>query len=118
MTKKFSPLLVPVNSSSIFCCLSSDGLMDGMDNVWMDAMADRTDDLWTLGIFAGILCRWFTTFFSHNYWGNLMGFQLMVMEPDGLTDKCNDVQMERKFPRIWTFEKFSPAILMGTFTMN
>ena len=38
--------------------------------------------------------------------------------PDGSTDKSDDVWMERNFPRIWTFQKFHTAILLGNFTMN
>ena len=37
---------------------------------------------------------------------------------DGLTDKSNDVQMERNFPRIGTFGKFHTGILISIFAMN
>ena len=37
---------------------------------------------------------------------------------DGLIDKSNDVQMERNFPRIGTFEKFHTGILISILTMN
>ena len=37
---------------------------------------------------------------------------------DGLTDESDDVQMEGKFSRTWTFRNFGPGILMGIFTMN
>ena len=40
------------------------------------------------------------------------------VQPDGSTDESNDVWMERKFPEIWTFGKFHPAILVGIFTVN
>ena len=44
----------------------------------------------------------------------------MVMDrlPDGWTDESNDVQMERRFPRLSCFRKFHTAILMSIFTMN
>ena len=35
-----------------------------------------------------------------------------------MTDKSNDVQMERNFPRIWTFGKLHTGILIGIFMMN
>ena len=38
--------------------------------------------------------------------------------PDGLTDKSNEVQTERNFPRFWTFRKFHTVILMDTFMVN
>ena len=35
-----------------------------------------------------------------------------------LTEKSNDVQMERTFPMNWIFKKFHTAILVGIFTVN
>ena len=38
--------------------------------------------------------------------------------PHGLTDKSNDVWVERNFPGKWSCRKFHTVILMGIFTMN
>ena len=38
--------------------------------------------------------------------------------PDGSTDKSDDVWMEGNSPRIWTFRKCHPAILMGISTIK
>ena len=55
--------------------------------------------LWVLlpGFHAGNLAH----FSPHNYWGILMGFQLMVTDglPDGSTDESDNVWMEGKLPR-------------------
>ena len=39
--------------------------------------------------------------------------------PDGLTDESNNggVHMEGNFPKIWTFEKYHTAMLIGIFTV-
>ena len=55
----------------------------------------------------------------HSYSRILMGWQTDGLS-DGSTDKSNEVWMERKFPRNWTFRKLwnRPAILVGIFIMN
>ena len=71
-----------------------------------------------LGLHAGIL----PCFSLHDYQGFLQvsadGDGVTDRLPDGLTDKSDDVQMERNFPRIWTFRKFCPATLISIFAMN
>ena len=38
--------------------------------------------------------------------------------PDGSTDKSDDVQKERNFPRSWSFGKFHTGLLISIFIMN
>ena len=38
--------------------------------------------------------------------------------PDGLTDKSNDIWMERIFPRYFINGNFHTGILVGIFTVN
>ena len=61
--------------------------------------------------------------FSPLLLGNFDGFSadgdgMIDRLPDGSTDESDDVQTERNFPRIWTFRKLHPAILVGIFTMH
>ena len=47
-----------------------------------------------------------------------IGDEVMDGLPDGLTDKSNDVWIERNFSKIQTSGKFCPGILTGIFTAN
>ena len=68
-----------------------DGWMDRMDNAWMGAMTDVTDNVWTDGDSTRSLHRYFPHFSPLYYWRISMGFQLTVTE--WMIDSLVDEQM-------------------------
>ena len=96
-----------------------------MDNVWTDVMTDGTDDELTDSNIAGNECRDVPGYFSPLVLGSFDGDSADSVTDgmndilyDGMTDNSNDVHINGNLPGSWTVKKFSPKILLGTYTMN